>query len=249
MADKVKMLHERHDTGKALSRDEELRLLDAVKRSGSPALLPLFVVSLDTGLRASEVRALRRKDLIATVEKGRINEGELHVPKSKTAAGTGRVVPLTARACGALTRWLSEIPEAGDNAYLFPFHQVGTCGSPRKAKVFNIEFEKPIGEWKSAWKSALMKAKVKARWHDLRHTLISRLAENSSISEETIRSLAGHVSRQMLARYSHIRSAAKWDAIRTLNNTDIDDEGAQNWAQSGSADPKHDSVESRKSLN
>jgi hypothetical protein len=35
MADKVKMLHERHDTGKALSRDEELRLLDAVKRSGS----------------------------------------------------------------------------------------------------------------------------------------------------------------------------------------------------------------------
>jgi integrase len=249
MADKVKMLHERHDTGKALSRDEELRLLDAVKRSGSPALLPLFVVSLDTGLRASEVRALRRKDLIATVEKGRISEGELHVPKSKTVAGTGRVVPLTARACGALTRWLSEIPEAGADAYLFPFHRVGTCGSPRKAKVFNIEFEKPIGEWKSAWKSALMKAKVKARWHDLRHTLISRLAENSSVSEETIRSLAGHVSRQMLARYSHIRSAAKWDAIRTLNFADIDDEGAQNWAQSESDEPKRDAVEDRKVLN
>jgi integrase len=229
LADKVKKLQERHDIGKALSRDEELRLLDAVAKSGSPVLLPLFVVSLDTGLRASEVRALRRKDLIATLAGGQISEGELHVPKSKTAAGTGRVVPLTARACNALTRWLSAIPEAGDDAYLFPHHEVGCCGSLRKPKIFEIEFDKPIGEWKSAWKSALTTAKVKARWHDLRHTLISRLAENPAVSEETIRALAGHVSRQMLARYSHIRSAAKWDAIRTLNAAGSDDDRAQNW--------------------
>ena len=51
---------------------------------------------------------------------------------------------------------------------------------------------------------------------DLRHTFVSRLAENASVSEQTIRLLAGHVSRQMLEHYSHIRSHAKQAAIRSL---------------------------------
>jgi hypothetical protein len=50
----------------------------------------------------------------------------------------------------------------------------------------------------------------------LRHTFVSRLAESATISEQTIRSLAGHVSRQMLEHYSHIRSQAKQAAIRCL---------------------------------
>ena len=57
---------------------------------------------------------------------------------------------------------------------------------------------------------------MRYRWHDLRHTFISRLAESTSVSEETIRALAGHVSRQMLERYSHIRSQAKRAAIHSL---------------------------------
>ena len=44
----------------------------------------------------------------------------------------------------------------------------------------------------------------------------SRLAERPEISEQTIMSLAGHVSRSMLARYSHIRSQAKQEAIAAL---------------------------------
>ena len=46
--------------------------------------------------------------------------------------------------------------------------------------------------------------------------LLTRLAENPSISEETIRQLAGHVSPRMLARYAHIRAAARRDAIAAL---------------------------------
>jgi hypothetical protein len=57
---------------------------------------------------------------------------------------------------------------------------------------------------------------VRYRPHDIRHTFISRLAENPSVSEQTIKALAGHVGRQMLERYSHIRSQAKQAAIRTL---------------------------------
>jgi len=47
-------------------------------------------------------------------------------------------------------------------------------------------------------------------------TFITRLAENPNVSEETIRALAGHVSKRMLERYSHIRLAAKEAAIAGL---------------------------------
>ena|SRR5258708_3131186 len=83
----------------------------------------------------------------------------------------------------------------------------------------------PIGEWKKAWKVACKAAKVQYRWHDCRHTFITRLAENPNVSEETIRSLAGHVSRKMLERYSHIRISAKQAAIATL------DQGFRRWSE------------------
>lgn len=41
-------------------------------------------------------------------------------------------------------------------------------------------------------------------------------AENPNVSEETIRALAGHVSKKMLERYSHIRISAKQVAIAGL---------------------------------
>ena len=83
------------------------------------------------------------------------------------------------------------------------------------------------------------KSDVAYRWHDLRHTFVSRLAENPAVSEETNRSLAGRVSKQMLQRYSHIRIHAKEAAILGLANGEIEDsareaagERAKNWAQS-----------------
>src|SRR5215469_8390014 len=60
------------------------------------------------------------------------------------------------------------------------------------------------------------------RTHDMRHTFIARLAENPNVSEQTIRALAVHVSRQMLERYSHIRSEAKQAAIQALEHPSIE---------------------------
>jgi len=55
----------------------------------------------------------------------------------------------------------------------------------------------------------------------MRHTFISRLAENPNVSEQTMKALAGHVSRQMLERYSHIRSEAKQAAIQAIEQPSI----------------------------
>src|SRR5271169_6094328 len=93
-----------------------------------------------------------------------------------------------------------------------------------------------FGEWKTAWNVARSTAKLKYRWHDARHTFISRLAENANVSEQTITALAGHVSKRMLERYSHIRAQAKRDAIATLESEDSQSTGAQNWAQSAEVD-------------
>ena len=59
------------------------------------------------------------------------------------------------------------------------------------------------------------KAQVKGRWHDNRHTLITDLAE-SGAGDQTIMDIAGHVSKQMLKHYSHIRMEAKRHALEAI---------------------------------
>lgn len=53
------------------------------------------------------------------------------------------------------------------------------------------------------------------RFHDLRHTAVTMLAE-SNASEQTVMAIAGHVSRKMLEHYSHIRMDAKRRAVSAL---------------------------------
>jgi len=53
------------------------------------------------------------------------------------------------------------------------------------------------------------------RFHDLRHCAITQLAENGT-SDSTIIAIAGHVSRRMLERYSHVRMEAKRNAMEAL---------------------------------
>jgi hypothetical protein len=56
------------------------------------------------------------------------------------------------------------------------------------------------------------KAKVVGRWHDNRHTLVTELSEPGA-GDEAIMSIAGHVSRAMLSRYSHVRMEAERRAL------------------------------------
>lgn len=68
---------------------------------------------------------------------------------------------------------------------------------------------------KTSWNNVRKKAGVTGRWHDNRHTLITDLAE-SGAGDETIRDIAGHVSKQMLKHYSHIRMEAKRKALESI---------------------------------
>ena len=53
---------------------------------------------------------------------------------------------------------------------------------------------------------------------NLRHCAIKSLAE-SGAADLTILAIAGHVSRKMLERYSHVRMEAKRTAMETVANS------------------------------
>ena len=80
---------------------------------------------------------------------------------------------------------------------------------------FPTDPTKPITTLKTSWTKTRERAGVSGRWHDNRHTLITELAE-SGAGDETIMEIAGHVSRQMLSRYAHIRTEAKRNALAAV---------------------------------
>jgi integrase len=182
------------------------------------------MLAINTGMRAGEIRGLTwlQVDFLAK---------SLMVGKSKTAAGTGRIIPLNPRAVAVLTHWRSLFPGVEAEHYVFPHEKYGLAGNDRKQCAYEIVPTEPMHRWKVAWESARKVAKLSCRFHDLRHTFISRLAE-SQASDSTVMALAGHVSRAMMERYSHIRMEAKRRAVDDLSGTDFEPGVAQNWAQS-----------------
>ena len=73
-----------------------------------------------------------------------------------------------------------------------------------------------LNSWRSAWRTLTKRAGLPGfRFHDLRYCAITQLAENGA-SDSTIMAIAGHVSRRMLERYSHVRMEAKRTALEAL---------------------------------
>jgi integrase len=219
----VDFLKESPSPGRALSHDEETRLLEAASKSRCRSLYPVVMLALNTGMRVSEIRTLKweRVDFLGCA---------LTVAKSKTVAGTGRVIPLNPRALALMNHWRGVFSGAQPDHYVFPHEKYGLAGNDRKLCAYEIIPTEPMHRWKVAWEHARKVARVFCRFHDLRHTFVSRLAESQS-SDSTVMALAGHVSRAMMERYSHIRMEAKRRAVNELSGADFEPSVAQNWAQ------------------
>ena len=63
------------------------------------------------------------------------------------------------------------------------------------------------------------------RFHDLRHTVITELAE-MGVADHVLESISGHLSRRMLEHYSHIRIDAKRQALDALDTLRRGGDGA-----------------------
>ena len=236
ISDQIARLPENRDVGRALTPDEEERLLAACKASLSPALYPMVVTYMDTGLRSAELRSLKRKDLDLVWEDGLIVKGWLRVASSKTEAGEGRSILLWSRVRAALSIWLSRFPDADENSYVFPRIKVQVA-SKSKSEIVSYDLNKALGPPKKAWTTARRAAGVQLRLHDLRHHFITKLLENPLVAEETVRRLVGHVDPRMLERYSHVRVAVVDKAMESMDTRPTCSDPLQNPLQITQAAP------------
>ena len=94
--------------------------------------------------------------------------------KSKTAAGTGRIIPLNPRAVAVLTHWRGLFSGALPEHHVFHHEKYGLAGNDRKQCAYEVIPTEPMHRWKVAWESARKASNVACRFHDLRHTFISR---------------------------------------------------------------------------
>ena len=135
-------------------------------------------------------------------------------------------------------------PESKAEDYVFPACEDARIDTPHPGQG-KINLSQPIKSWRTAWRTATRTIKCPecaqrqfpakscrnpecgvdigslsnplagVRFHDLRHTCITKLSEGQG-SEQTIMAIAGHVSRKMLEHYSHIRMEAKRAALDAI---------------------------------
>jgi integrase len=187
--------------GRAYTADEKARMLTEAAKLRSKNMYPALVVDLNCGLRDKELRELRWQQIDLVHKK-------LTVGKSKTDAGTGRMIPLNDTVMISLEAhaawYVRRFGECKPEWYVFPAGK-GQPNDPTR----------PVTTLRTAWTKVRDNAKVIGRWHDNRHTLVTELAE-SGAGDEVIMSIAGHVSRAMLSRYSHVRMEAKRMALDAI---------------------------------
>jgi integrase len=208
----VKMLSTLDDAGQALSLENEKRLIDACADSRSRSLLPAVLLALNTGMRYSEIRLIRweQVDLVRRT---------VCVGKSKTDAGTGRTIPLNARATEVVKFWSEQFPNREAQHFVFSSERYGAGGNKFEPTVYDVDPTKAINSWKEAWQSAKETADVKLRFHDLRHTFVTRMLEGGA-PLSVVAAILGWspaTTTRMAKRYGHIGQVALRRAVQTLD--------------------------------
>jgi integrase len=159
-------------------------------------------VALLTGMRSGEIISLRwgQVDLTHRV---------VTVGRAKTSSGTERQIPMNqdlTEVFSSHAAWFTKrFKVTHQTDYLFPWGKPQPTDPTRHTTTI-----------KTGWESLRKKSGVSCRLHDLRHTVATKMAE-AGVPESTMLSLMGHMSRAMLERYSHIRMAAKREAVESLS--------------------------------
>jgi integrase len=251
----VTMLPEREDAGCALTAEQETMLLHECGRSVSRALLPFVTLALETGARYNTVRTLQWSNIDF------VNRC-LKFGRDKTAAGTGRTIPLNQRAIETLKFWAQEFPNRQPAHFVFPSERYGLHGTEGTfggtVQVYDYDPDVPVGTIQSAWESAkkrtqrhcpncgdgtlidcekpatgyecadcrfetpnLPVALTRLRFHDLRHSAVSRMIA-ARIPIPIIAKVVGWTTStmaKMAARYGHFGIEEMRSAVESISST------------------------------
>ncbi|WP_249671632.1 site-specific integrase [Pseudomonas abieticivorans] len=153
-------------------------------------LLPMVLISLNTGIRQGELFNLCWSD-IDLIGK------TLTIKGGGAKSGQTRHIPLNSEAYETLVEWQKS---QAIKSYVFPSQQGNRLDNVRKS-------------WDGVKKGAAIE---NFRWHDLRHTFASNLAMLGE-PMNTIRELLGHSDMKMTLRYAHLAPYNKARAVEKLS--------------------------------
>jgi integrase len=230
----IKMLKVNQDIGRAISAEEEAALLQACSTSRCRMLVPFVTLAIETGARYGIIRTL----LWGNVD---FANRCLKWGKDKTTAGTGRIVPLNQRAITVLKFWATNFPHREPGHFVFGTENYGGAGDKLTAITFGSDPTEPVGSIKEAWEFAKVRAArilagkpdskekiapLPCRFHDLRHTAITRM-RNRGVPLEKIAKIVGWSTSQMVrmaAIYGHytlddLREAVEGGSARSPVNS------------------------------
>jgi len=197
----------RRGPGKALTPAEEERLWRVAQ--SNPAWRVAFrsaQLMANTTMGPGEVRFLRLKD----VELERRTVSIVEHTKNQYRV---RVIPLNELALEALEELLVRAKKLGASQpdhYLLPY----------RVRTGHYDPTQPASECfiRTSFVAMRYAADLPSlRIYDMRHHALTKLCESPEVSEETIRSIAGHVSREMMNWYSHVRIEARREAVSALD--------------------------------
>ncbi len=163
------------------------------RKSHSPHIHLALTMALNAGMRDAEIKSLTWSQI-------HMDKGYIQVGESKTAAGEGRTIPINSVLQQAIVEHMA-------------WYRQKFKDTRPECMSFLLEDHAPgiptrhVTTIKTAWRNLRTNAKVTGRWHDHRHTLITQLAEGGA-GEETIRQIVGHVSKEVLRDYLHVRMKA-----------------------------------------
>jgi integrase len=173
-----------------LSDDEREALLAACERSDWPLLRPLVLLAISTGARRSELINLKWADVDLKQNRAIVHD---------TKNGDSRVLPLVGKALEAIRE--VKLQNSARSEYVFP----QPSGFPG-----------PFVHFEAHWYAALQVAGIQnMRFHDLRHTTASYLAQQGASLLEIADTL-GHRTMAMVKRYSHLAQSHKVSVIEKM---------------------------------
>lgn len=244
IAEDFKPLKEdRRGPGRALEESQEKLLFEVARsRPGWDVAFYAAMVAANTTMRGCEVKGLRLADVNlvdreVTIRRSKTDTGVRSIPLNDGALWAFARLLERAGALGAsepehhlFPRFVyRETKTAGHGTGYDPARPQKTWRTAWRALVKEtarragreaarqaLESGRGLRAAIAAWKRASAPL-TGLRFHDLRHTCITKLAE-SEASDATIMALAGHLSHAMMEHYSHIRGAAKRKAVEAITS-------------------------------
>ena len=156
----------------------------------------LVIFLLESGCRCGEALLLKRKDI-------RLNHRDIWVPPEITKTKNGRHIPITTPNLENLKELLAM---KADNDLLF-------LGEWKNSNAVSHRWRKQRDSAKELYLQDCAKKGAipdetfleDIRTHDFRHTFITRLFRETEMSVIEISNISGHMSLEMLRRYTNIR--------------------------------------------